>query len=155
MKEAVINHEISVTGQIDASDLPKIASLGYKTVFCHRPDGEGEGQPAVQTIMDAANKLGINLVYLPVQSNNLNAEAVSDFAQAFDQAAKPVLAYCRSGKRAMTLWVLSQANEQTEAELKALAETAQYNYQLWHDAMNLTNHQLLRIKQQLKQEKSA
>ncbi len=147
MNIARLNDEYSVMGQISAEDIKQIAEMGYKTVFCHRPDGEGKDQPEVQLIMQAAQAHDIEVVYLPVVPSKISGEDVKAFNEKYAQAAKPILGYCRSGKRAMTLWAMSQAEQQTLAELQALAAKAQYNYQIWHDAMNLANHKITQLQQ--------
>lgn len=147
MKIARLTDEFSVTGQISAEDFEQISNMGFKAVFCHRPDGEGDNQPEVVTMMQAAEAYGINVVYLPVVPSKINESDIKAFAEHYQEAPKPVLAYCRSGKRAMTLWAMSQAEQQTLEELQALSEQAQYNHQIWHDAMNLANHKIAQLQQ--------
>lgn len=146
MNIARLTDEFSVTGQISAEDFKQIASMGFKSVFCHRPDGEGDDQPEVVLIMQAAEAHGIKVVYLPVVPSKISDADIKAFAEHYQQAPKPILGYCRSGKRAMTLWAMSQAEQQTLEELQMLASGAQYNYQIWHDAMNLANHKIAQLQ---------
>lgn len=146
MNIAKLTDEFSVTGQIDPTDLEQIAAMGFKSIFCHRPDGEGEQQPEVVLMMQAAKAYGINVIYLPVVPSKISASDLQAFAEQYAQAPKPILGYCRSGKRAMTLWAMSQAEQQTLEELQALSAQAQYNYQMWHDAMNLANHKIAQLQ---------
>ena len=51
-----INSKLSVSPQIDAKDLAAIAKLGFRSIICNRPDGEGADQPTFKEIETAANK---------------------------------------------------------------------------------------------------
>jgi len=147
MNIARLSDAFSVTGQISVDDVQQIAALGFKSVFCHRPDGEGENQPEVLLITQAAKTHGIKVVYLPVVPSQINDAQIQAFGEQYQQAPKPILGYCRSGKRAMTLWAMSQTEAQTLADLQTLAANAQYNYQMWHDAMNLANYKIAQLQQ--------
>jgi uncharacterized protein (TIGR01244 family) len=41
-----INETYSVAGQISAQDLDAIKAAGFKSIVCHRPDGEAPDQPS-------------------------------------------------------------------------------------------------------------
>lgn len=147
MKIARLTDAFSVTGQISPDDFKQITAMGFKSVFCHRPDGEGDDQTEIVLIMNAAEAHGIKVVYLPVVPSKISDAEIKAFADYYEQAPKPILGYCRSGKRAMTLWAMSQAEQQTLEELQTLSAQAQYNYQIWHDAMNLANHKIAQLQQ--------
>lgn len=127
MKVATLNTEIAVADQLLAADLETVAAQGYQTVFCHRPDGEGPDQPNVQEIIDAAKAYNIDVVYLPVTSGKVSDEDVSAFAQAYAQSKKPVLAYCRSGMRAITLWSLANRQHKTISEILMTGKQAGFD----------------------------
>src|SRR5690242_3592525 len=101
-----INQDFYVSGQITADEVAKIADQGIKTLICNRPDGEGPDQPNVIEIEEAAHKLGLNVIYQPVTSGKITDQQVTEFKQLYQNAQKPVLAYCRSGMRAISLWAL-------------------------------------------------
>lgn len=147
MNIARLSDELSVTEQITEGDVESIAALGFKTVFCHRPDNEGEEQPLVAQISRIAEKHGLKVVYLPVVMGGIGDKEISTYSEHYERVEKPVLAYCRSGKRAMTLWSMSQAEHQTLEELQEVAALAKYNYQMWLDAMNLANHKIAQLQQ--------
>jgi sulfide:quinone oxidoreductase len=46
MKLANLEKDVLVADQILPEDLKDLAAQGIKTIFCHRPDGEGADQPA-------------------------------------------------------------------------------------------------------------
>lgn len=127
MKLGKINQEITVADQLLTADLADVAAQGFKSVFCHRPDGEGADQPNFQEIESAAKVLGLHTVYLPVTSGKITDAEVQDFAAAFAAAPKPVMAYCRSGMRAITLWSLQAAGKVPLSELLLIGKQAGYD----------------------------
>lgn len=127
MKLGKINQEITVADQLLATDLETVAAQGFRSVFCHRPDGEGADQPNFQEIETAAKVLGLHTVYLPVTSGKITDAEVQSFAEAFTAAPKPVMAYCRSGMRAITLWSLQAAGKVSLSELLLIGKQAGYD----------------------------
>ena len=132
MKLANLAKGVLVADQILPEDLNDLAAQGIKTIFCHRPDGEGADQPNFAEIAQAAKKLKIKTHYLPVVSGKISDADVTAFAQLFKEAKQPLLGYCRSGMRAATLWALSQG-----ASL-GLAHTLEAGKQAGFDLSGLT-----------------
>ena len=103
-----VDKSFGVSPQILPGEIPEIAAAGYKTIICNRPDGEGNDQPLFHEIEEAAKRAGLQVVYQPVESGKVSDADAAAFEAAFEAAPKPVFAYCRSGARSQTLWVLSQ-----------------------------------------------
>ncbi|MFW5825884.1 MAG: TIGR01244 family sulfur transferase [Marinobacter sp.] len=104
-----IDDSISVAPQINPEDVAEIARRGFRTLVANRPDQEEPGQPAMADIQKAAKEHGLEWVYLPVESGNIRDADVDAFDPLFEEADKPVLAFCRSGTRCSVLWALSSA----------------------------------------------
>ena len=132
MKLANLEKGVLVADQILPEDLNDLAAQGIKTIFCHRPDGEGADQPNFAEIAQAAKKLKIKTHYLPVVSGKISEADVTAFAQLFKESKQPLLGYCRSGMRAASLWALSQG-----ASL-GLAQTLEAGKQAGFDLSGLT-----------------
>ena len=122
-----ISAKLSVSPQIAADDLQKIADMGFRTVVCNRPDGEGADQPVFEEIDLEAKKLGLETRYLPVISGKVQDEDALAFRQMMDEVPGPILAYCRTGTRCATLWSLSQAEKMTVADILAATKSAGYD----------------------------
>ncbi|MCL6417208.1 bifunctional protein tyrosine phosphatase family protein/NAD(P)/FAD-dependent oxidoreductase [Aestuariirhabdus sp. Z084] len=123
-----VTADFSVAGQIFTGEIAAIAASGIKTIICNRPDGEGSDQPNMNEVAQMAEDLQLDFVYLPVLSGKVSEEDVSDFHQALEQARKPVLAYCRTGNRSMTLWSLAQGRSGMKAsEILSAARSAGYD----------------------------
>mgnify|MGYP002700424525 CR=1 FL=1 len=103
-----LSPDLSVCGQISVADLALIKAQGFRTIICNRPDGEEFGQPTFADISDAALAQGLDVKFIPVVPGApMNGEA-DQFKRALDEAAGPILAYCRSGARSTMLWMASQ-----------------------------------------------
>lgn len=94
-----INEEYSVSGQIQVADLDEIKALGFKSIVCHRPDGEEAGQPSFDAIAARASELGLAIKHIPVGPMGVTPDAVAAMVDALDDFERPMLGYCRSGAR--------------------------------------------------------
>jgi sulfide:quinone oxidoreductase len=118
----------AVAPQLQSSELAAVADGGFRSVICNRPDGEGNDQPNFAEIADSARSLGLDVAYLPVVSGKVLDSDATEFAALFDRLPKPVLAYCRTGTRSVTLWSLAEAARgRPIPEILALTRTAGYD----------------------------
>ncbi len=117
---------LSVGPQLGVQSLAAVAAMGFRTVICNRPDGEGADQPTHQELAAHAAAAGMQLHYLPVVAGQTDAAAAARFGALLEAADKPVLAFCRSGMRSTTLWALSQAGKQPAEALLEQARAAGY-----------------------------
>ena len=108
-----ISDNYSVSGQIEAADVPAIKAAGFRSVICNRPDDEQPGQPAHDAIKAAVEAAGLTFRYIPVISGQMTAENVSDQEAALDELEGPVFAYCRSGARCTNLYALVQERKRS------------------------------------------
>lgn len=116
-----VTDNFSVAPQIAETDLAHVAAEGFTTVIVNRPDGEDAGQLPMERARAAAAAAGLAFIAIPV-SGAPSREAVAATAAAIAGAQGPILAYCRSGTRSVTLWALATAQAgamSTEAILKA------------------------------------
>ena len=111
MKATVIEQDFAVASQVTTGDISDIAKEGVKTLINNRPDDEEPGQLASADARAQAEKLGLQYVYLPVQTGTITAADVGAFARALKSSPKPILAHCRSGTRCYLLWAATQAAE--------------------------------------------
>src|ERR1700682_1061700 len=119
--------ELAVSQQIAASDLRAIEAAGFRAVVCNRPDGEGSDQPNFSEIEAAAREHGIEAHYLPTESGKVGDAEAAQFGKLMQALPKPVLAYCRTGMRAATLWALSEAPSRTLPDIISAGKAAGYD----------------------------
>ncbi|HSV79277.1 MAG TPA: TIGR01244 family sulfur transferase [Ramlibacter sp.] len=122
-----IDRELAVAAQLQPADLPALAAGGYRAVICNRPDGEASDQPVFAEIERAARELGLQARYLPAQSGKVSDEQGLQFGRLLAELPKPVLAYCRTGMRSMTMWALSQAPQRPLPQILQRATEAGFD----------------------------
>ena len=109
-----ISIDFATSPQLQPDQLAALAADGFKSVINNRPDEEGgAAQPTSAAISSAAASAGLEYAYLPVVVGKITADQVDTFARLFAQLPKPILAFCRSGTRAASLYKM--ANEGSKA----------------------------------------
>lgn len=103
-----LDRDFAVASQVSPGALPGLRDSGIAAVICHRPGGEAPGQPAFAEVAGQAARCGVAAYYLPVVPGKITPSDIEAFAALIADAPKPVLAYCRTGLRAETLWKLSE-----------------------------------------------
>ncbi len=119
-----VTDDFYVAPQLRPADLAGLKAVGVATIFNNRPDGEAADQPSSEDMRAAAEAAGLGYVYLPVSNKGLALEDVKAFARHYAEAEKPVLGYCRSGKRSIMLWAFFQAGRMSPEEIVAAAARA-------------------------------
>lgn len=106
---ANVTDTFAVSAQIDPADIPALKAAGFTAIICNRPDGEDFGQPDHATVEAAAQAAGLSYAWVPM-SGGLAPGLVEAMDAALQAAGDgKVLAYCRSGRRSVSLWALAQA----------------------------------------------
>lgn len=122
-----ITPQFTASPQISIADVAVAAADGYRAILCNRPDGEAADQPSFEEIEAAAKAAGIEARYAPIQSGMVRDEDVAAFGAALQDLPKPVLAYCRTGTRSVTLWSFNEAPTRPMAEILAATGAAGYD----------------------------
>lgn len=127
LKQVATNFYVSP--QIQLSELDLIEKQGIHTIINNRPDNEEITQPQSAVWAELMAKKSIDYHYLPVVGGQITLEQVQSFAQLLSEVKTPILAFCRSGTRSITLWALSQAFMQKLSvdEILQYADNAGYN----------------------------
>lgn len=99
---------LSIRPQVMPAEVAELAALGFSTIICNRPDGEGAGQPLFAEVAKAATAAGMSAHHLPVVPGQITPDHISEFARLTSEADGKVIAFCASGKRSTMLWEASQ-----------------------------------------------
>ena len=123
-----VTDDFTTAPQISVADVEEAARQGFKTIINNRPDGEAPDQPPSREIEAAARAAGLAYFHIPV-SGGPTLQQVETTEQIVAQAAKPILAFCRSGTRSINTWSLAQqrAGNYTRDELVQAGEQAGYD----------------------------
>ena len=112
-----IDDSISVAPQIGLEEVEAAAAQGFTMIVNNRPEQEEPGQPAGDSIAEAARAAGLAYVAIPITHGGFSIEQVEAMRDALKQAGGPVLAFCRSGTRSTFLWALARGFEGDDPEL--------------------------------------
>jgi sulfide:quinone oxidoreductase len=119
----------AVAPQLARGDMGAIAAAGYKTVIANRPDGEAADQMSLAGARAEAEAAGLAFIAIPF-SGGPTMPLVEETMKALARAEAPVLAYCRSGTRSITVWALAQAAAGKAAPDDIVAQAAGAGYDL-------------------------
>jgi sulfide:quinone oxidoreductase len=117
----------AVAEQLQVDDLETLAKAGFVAVICNRPDDEEQGQPTAAEVRAAAQDAGLSFHHIPVSGGQFPAPAVAAFGAVRKGTEGPVLAYCRTGTRSITLEMLANPNDLAVSERVKRAEIAGYD----------------------------
>lgn len=123
-----VTDDFTTAPQISVADVEEAARQGFRTIINNRPDGEAPDQPPSREIEAAAQAAGLAYFHVPVVGGP-TPEQVETTQRILSEAARPVLAFCRSGTRSIVTWSLTQtmSGERPRDELVKLGRDAGYD----------------------------
>ena len=124
-----VTPNLAVAPQLSAEDFAAAAAAGFRTIINNRPDGEAPGQISSTAARVAAEAEGLAYVNLPF-AGPPTPELITAMAAALAGADRPVLAYCRSGTRSISLWALAAVRSGALGPDDALAAARTAGYDL-------------------------
>jgi sulfide:quinone oxidoreductase len=119
-----LSETLSVSAQVEPGEVQSLAGAGFRSIISNRPDGEDPGQPTWAEIAAAAMAAGMQARHIPVTPGTIGDDDVARFSAALDELPGPVLAFCRTGGRAASLWALSKAGTLTPDQIIGTAAEA-------------------------------
>ena len=135
MTVKALSPNVSVSSQISVEEAAAARHEGFRSIIGNRPDGEEPGQPSWAEIETAAKAAGLETRHIPVTLEMIDRAAVAEFAQALETLPKPVLAYCRSGRRSAVLWALSNNGSLTAEERIRTGKRAGFDFEPLRERM--------------------
>lgn len=97
--------DVCVAAQLTPESMAEAARVGFKSVVNNRPDFEhGPDQATNAAIEAAAHAAGLAYRFLPVDGGYQSAEEIATFAKLLQELPRPLLAFCRSGRRSAQLF---------------------------------------------------
>lgn len=121
-----LNDNISVSVQLTPECIIKAKQLGFKSIICNRPDDEEENQPSFNELARTAKQQGIVIQHMPVASLDVAMGDIKTFTVHMENLPKPILAFCKTGTRAATLWAKSQLEKLDDEEILQCCHSAGY-----------------------------
>ncbi|MBZ5759172.1 MULTISPECIES: bifunctional sulfur transferase/dioxygenase Blh [Rhizobium] len=120
-----VTDKLSVMPQPDLGDFKLFADQGFTTLVNARPDGEEPSQPGTDAEEDAAQRAHLKYAFVPVTVATITEADVRAFQRVMDQSPGPVVAHCKSGTRALLLYVIGEAldGRMAVADVTAFGQT--------------------------------
>lgn len=101
-----VDDALSVSQQLQPQDMQRLADAGFRSVINNRPDFEGgPAQPLGRDLEAAARAAGLEYRHLPVPPAGHTDGQAREMAQLVESLPRPVLAFCRSGRRGAALYL--------------------------------------------------
>lgn len=124
-----VTPDFAVAPQLTEADIARAAAEGFKTLVNNRPDGEVPGQMTSAAAEAAARAAGLD--YRVIAFVNPPQPAQIDATEAMlSEAEGPVLAFCRTGTRSITVWACAQARAGARSVDEILELAAKGGYDL-------------------------
>ena len=98
-----LTSQVSVSDQIEVTDVQTLLDMGVELLVCNRPDNEDEGQVPYAEICQEAGRLGLECQSLAFSSYQIEKESRDEFITLIE-TRKRIHNYCRSGARSKRLW---------------------------------------------------
>ncbi|MBF8221402.1 TIGR01244 family phosphatase [Halomonas sp. 328] len=111
-----------VAPALSVDNLDDLARRGVKSVICNRRPGEAADHDA-QAMQARAAILGIQWRAIPVTPGDYSDEDIAAFAEALAKLPRPLVAFCRTGRRATHLWAHARS-QQPSCDLAVLLAAA-------------------------------
>ena len=137
-----ISPNLSVSDQIKLTDFNALKSQGFLSIINVRPDDEDDGQLSSKETQEMAIKMGFDYVHIPVVSGNVTEKNVEAFKDKLSEMTGPVLSFCRTGTRAVTLWALAESGHLSTAAILDTANEAGYDISSLADRLDQENKTL-------------
>ena len=116
MKTINLDNNVSVSDQITVDEIEALKQQGVEILVSNRPDGEESGQPTMQDIKQAAEKVGIEFHAITFASGKATKEHQAVFTKLLNEN-KRLHAYCRSGARSRQLYKDSVTSQHADKDV--------------------------------------
>ncbi len=127
-----VTESFAVAPQIDVDDFASIQEDGFKFIINNRPDEETFGQMPGATANAKATEFGMGYKAVPISGPGDFMKSMKALNDAIAESEGPVLAYCRSGTRSISLWSLAQVKIGAETPETAIEKAKIAGYDLSH-----------------------
>jgi uncharacterized protein (TIGR01244 family) len=105
-----VDENLSITAQLRPDDMHNVSRAGFRSVINNRPDFEGgPTQPLSADLERAARAAGLEYRHLPVPPAGYTANQALEMAHLVAQLPRPVVAFCRSGRRSAALYGMGKS----------------------------------------------
>lgn len=131
-----VSTTFAVSPQLQPIEIEQVAKQGYVALICNRPDGEEEGQPLIADLRAAAEAVGLAFHHIPVSGGKFPEAAITAFGAVRKGTQGPVLAFCRTGTRSITLDTLANVDGLSVDDRLTRAQDAGYDLSMLKERLS-------------------
>ena len=103
------------------AQLQALAEQGVMSFINNRPDMEAPLQPSSEEMEAAAQQVGLDYFHIPM-AGGITPGLIEASLTAFENAPRPIVAYCASGMRSAALWAFAHVDRMgIDATMAALS----------------------------------
>jgi sulfide:quinone oxidoreductase len=102
--------DVFVTGQLLPAQLQALAEQGVMTFINNRPDMEAPLQPLSADMEQAAMAFSLDYFHIPM-AGGLTPGLIDATITAYENAPRPIVAFCASGMRSAALWAFAHVDK--------------------------------------------
>jgi sulfide:quinone oxidoreductase len=114
--------DVFVTGQLMPAQLQVLGEQGVMSFINNRPDMEAPLQPRSEEMEQAAMTMSLDYFHIPMAAG-LTPGLIEASMNAYENAPRPIVAFCASGTRSAALWAFAHVDRMgVEAVMKAISE---------------------------------
>ena len=118
--------DVFVGGQLLEAQIQALSEQGVMSFINNRPDMEAPIQPQSERLEQAAQSVGVDYFYIPM-AGGLTPGIIEASVTAYNNAPRPIVAFCASGMRSAALWAFAHVKHMgVEAVMDAIADVG-YN----------------------------
>lgn len=102
--------DVFVTGQLMPAQLQALAEQGVMSFINNRPDHEAPLQPPSEDMEQAAMAMSLDYFHIPM-AMGLTPGLIEASLNAYQNAPRPIVAFCASGTRSAALWAFAHVDQ--------------------------------------------
>ena len=118
--------DVFVCGQLLPAQLQALKDQGVKSFINNRPDQEAPLQPLSEDMEGAAQALSVDYHYIPMLGG-LTSDLIETSSTAYENAPRPIVAFCASGMRSAALWAFAHVKVSGAEDVIKALEATPYN----------------------------
>ncbi|KLU07463.1 Zn-dependent hydrolase [Rhodopirellula islandica] len=123
------NDQLTVGAQPSENELKQLPEEGFQSVINFRTAGEEEQPLAPDAEGEVVRSAGLKYLHVPVSMDGMDEQTVDQFREQYQSLPKPVLAHCKSGKRAGAMMMMHTAVEQGISGDQALEQAKEMGFE--------------------------
>lgn len=115
--------DVFVTGQLLSAQMQALSEQGVMSFVNNRPDMEAPIQPLSEDLESTAQNLKVDYFHIPM-SGGISPGLIEASVTAYENAPRPIVAFCASGMRSAALWAFAHVNKMgVDGVMDALSAT--------------------------------